>query len=348
MAYRKSTKKNLKKPVGQSPYRGRKIYIDYDRQIEKLKLDGLEIQDEKRAKERLKWEGYYNFAVGYNRLFKDEKRRYIKGTKFEHIEALYDFDRRIRDVVYEATQVVECNLKALVSDKFSRRYGVDERGYLTEQNFTNDPLEQGNVRWLLGTCKEVLKDGVKKTSGGYRDYIEHYAVVYGHVPLWALIRAISFGNTSRFLRLMKKDDKEEIAKEYSLKGKTLCNMTEILVNFRNIAAHGERVYSARLPSVRLTPSLSAVKKLSLPLNADGTQRFGKCDFLAFLICIKYLLSPAEYAYYHERVVKETERLAAVLPKFAMQRVYDETGLKGAWRKLDAIILDKHLDRYIEE
>ena len=54
---------------------GDKVYLTYEQQIEKLKRDGLIVDDEREAIARLKWEGYYNFAVGYNRLFKDEKKR---------------------------------------------------------------------------------------------------------------------------------------------------------------------------------------------------------------------------------------------------------------------------------
>lgn len=70
---------------------GDKVYLTYEQQIEKLKRDGSVFDDEREAIARLKWEGYYNFAVGYNRLFKDEKKRYIRGTRFRHIEALYNF-----------------------------------------------------------------------------------------------------------------------------------------------------------------------------------------------------------------------------------------------------------------
>ena len=78
---------------------GDKVYLTYKQQIEKLKKDGLIVSDEQDALSRLKWEGYYNFAGGYNRLFKDEKKRYFRGTKFEHIEALYDFDTHLSGIV---------------------------------------------------------------------------------------------------------------------------------------------------------------------------------------------------------------------------------------------------------
>ena len=82
---------------------GEKIYLSYEQQVEKLRRDGLVVEDERTAISRLKWEGYYNFAVGYNRLFKDDRKRYICGVRFEHIEALYDFDKHLRGIVYEYT-----------------------------------------------------------------------------------------------------------------------------------------------------------------------------------------------------------------------------------------------------
>ena len=265
---------------------GEKVYLTYEQQIEKLKRDGLIVPDEQEAKRRLKWEGYDNFAVGYNRLFKDDKQRYIRGTRFDHIEALYDFDKHLRGIVYEYTQAVECNIKALVADTFSKRYGVNERSYLAEENFTSEETERGNVRWLISTCKELLEGSLREDAKSYRDYIAHNARVYGHVPLWALIRALSFGNTSKFLKLMKGTDRAEIAEEYGLGSSELCNMTEMLVGYRNIAAHGERVFCARLPAVRLTEKLPIFRSLQIPRFPDGRQKYGRCDFLALVVIFK--------------------------------------------------------------
>ena len=314
----------------------KKIYLPRDGQIEKLKADGLIIEDEKHAAYRLKWEGYYNFAVGYNRLFRGADRRYVKGTTFAHIEALYDFDKRLRGIVYEYAQSVECTLKALVSDVFSERYGVDENEYLKEENFTADESERGNVRWVIATCRETLRDALKEGTSGFRDYIAHNEQTYGHVPLWALVRALSFGNVSKFLRLMKAEDKQKIAAEYGVSAKTLCNMTEIAVCFRNIAAHGERVYCAKLPSVRLTDKLPVFHALQLPRKQDGEYKFGRQDFMAFLIVVKYLLPANEFSDCLKRVRAEVDKLAAVLPAAAMNKVYAASGLYGSWRKLDVI------------
>ena len=313
-----------------------KIYLSRDEQIQKLRNDGLVITDEKRAKYRLKWEGYYNFAVGYNRLFRDENRRYYPDTTFEQLEALYDFDKHLRGIVYEYAQSVECTLKALISDEFSRRYGVKERDYLAEENFTDEPSEKGNVRWLIATCREALRDAIKKGTSGYKDYVAHNAKTYGHVPLWALIRSLSFGNTSKFLKVLKREDRATIAAEYNLSQSVLCNMAEVAVCFRNVAAHGERVFCATLPAVRLTERLPVFDRLQIPKKADGTPEYGRCDFMAFLIVLKHLLPSGEFAECLRRVRAEVDILSKALPPAAMKKVYRQSGLSGSWRKLDII------------
>ena len=312
------------------PTKKQKVYFSYERQIEKLKSDGLIIVDERRAKSRLKWEGYFNFAVGYNRLFKGVNRRYISGTTFEHVEALFDFDKNLRRIIYEYAQTVECNLKALISDEISKNYGVKERDYLREENFSEAPEDLPKVRWIIGTCKATLKDCLKENSGSYRDYVVYYKKQYGHVPFWALVRALSFGNTSKLLRLLKRSDGERIAREYGVGFLELCNLTELFVSFRNIAAHGERAYCARVQTVALLKELSVFKKLGLPAG----QVCGKNDFLAFLIAAKYLLSSSEYEECHERVVRQVDRLKAALPSWAFDKVMLATGLSGKWRELN--------------
>ena len=315
-----------------------KVYFNSDQQIAKLKRDGLTIPDEEHAKRRLKWEGYYNFAVGYNRIFKDEdkdkKKRYRAGVTFAHIEALFDFDKRLREIVYEATQQVECNLKAMLSDVFSKNYGVHENQYLQETNFTSDPNDLQHVRWMIGTCKAALADACKAGAACYRDYIAYYANTYKHVPFWALVRTLTFGNTSKFLRLLKTSDGQEIADAYSLSFDTLCNLTEYVVCFRNIAAHGERTYCAHLPHVRLTQTLAVLPKLQLPKKADGTPMYGNNDCMALFVALKYLLPAHSFAEYFSRLRAEIDRLEKALPAFAFRRVLYTMGLQGSWKKLD--------------
>ena len=58
--------------------------------------------------------------------------------------------------------------------------------------------------------------------------------------------------------------------------------------------------------------------------------------MAFLIVVKYLLPANEFSDCLKRVRAEVDKLAAVLPAAAMNKVYAASGLYGSWRKLDVI------------
>ena len=271
-----------------------KAFFTYEQQIEKLKNDGLIIDDEVRAVKELKLEGYYNIINGYSPIFKNGTH-FIKGTTFENINALYDFDKSLRSIIYKYTSLIECHIKALIAHEFSRVHGVDEKTYLTPNSFTTKANSTENVKRLIEECNNTIIEALNKNSNKYREYIAHNYNTHGHVPMWVLIRAISFGTTSIFYKNMLDEEKDIIAKNYLLTSAQLANMLEVVVSFRNIVAHGERTFCARLPKTRLTTDLSVVKKMCIAKNEKGSNKYGRNDFLALLICCKYLLSPLDLA-----------------------------------------------------
>ena len=93
---------------------------------------------------------------------------------------------------------------------------------------------------------------------------------------------------------MVEEEKELIANNYNLSSSQLANMLEVVVSYRNIVAHGERTFCARLPKTRLSTELSITKKLCIAKNPKGANKFGRNDFLSLLICCKYLLPSNEF------------------------------------------------------
>lgn len=105
-----------------------KEFYDYEQQIAKLRdSDGLIIDDEETAKDYLRLEGYYNVINGYAAIFKKKNGKFIKGTTFDNIRNLYEFDKSLRSIVYKYTSSIECHIKALIAHEFSRNHGVDEK-----------------------------------------------------------------------------------------------------------------------------------------------------------------------------------------------------------------------------
>lgn len=78
--------------------------------------------------------------------------------------------------------------------------------------------------------------------------------------MWVLIRALSFGTISIFYKNMIDEEKEVIASNYNITAAQLANMLEVVVSYRNIVAHGERTFCARLPKTRIH-SIEYYKKI---------------------------------------------------------------------------------------
>ena len=220
-----------------------KAFYTYDQQVEKLKEKGLVINDEKKAINFLRLEGYYNIINGYSSEFKSQKGVFNKGTTFEDICNLYAFDKDIRNIIYKYTSSVETHIKALIAHEFSRAHGVDESLYLQPSCFTSNQNSKQKVQDLISACNETIKEALNPKSNKYRKYIDHNKTKHEHVPMWVLIRALSFGTTSIFFKNMIEEEKERIASNYALSSSQLANMLEVVVSYRNIVAHGERTFA---------------------------------------------------------------------------------------------------------
>ena len=315
-----------------------KNFFTYEQQINKLNKDGLIINDESQTEMELKLEGYYNIINGYSPIFKINTR-FIKGTTFDNIKNLYDFDKTLRSIVYKYTSSIENHIKALIAHEFSRIHGVDEKKYLTAESFTKNANAKDNVERLINECKQTITDALNRNSNKYREYIAHNYTIHGHVPMWVLIRAISFGATSIFYKNMLEGEKTAIARNYHITSSKLANMLEVIFSFRNIGAHGERTFCARLPKTRLTTDLGIVKSMCIAKNEKGENKFGRNDFLALLICCKYLLSPLEFSGF----ITELEVALEVLKKNQTPSMFGkikiQMGLQSnSWKILPKLII----------
>ncbi len=310
-----------------------KEFFTYEQQIEKLREKGLLINDEPSAIEFLKLEGYYNVINGYSPNFK-VNHKFYKGTTFEDICHLFAFDKDLRSIVYKYTSSIESHIKALIAHEFSRVHGVDEKTYLQPNCFSNNANSIAAVTRLIEECNTTITDALNRNSNKYREYIAHNYQAHGHVPMWVLIRALSFGTISIFYKNMIDEAKEVIASNYNITAAQLANMLEVVVSYRNIVAHGERTFCARLPKTRLSTQLTITKKLCIAKNAKGEIKFGRNDFLALLICCKYLLPPIEFAGFISELDLRIEQLGKYLSAPMMGRIKIAMGLQSnSWKLL---------------
>ncbi len=249
-----------------------KVFKTIQEQISILESKGLIIDDYLFTEDILIRENYF-FISGYRHLFlkSPKDRNFIKGTTFRELYALFNFDRQVRNIVFKNLLIIENNLKSIISYQLSKKYGFREKDYLKPENFTKVPDKQ---RQLSDTLKKMKRQ--IRVNGAQHSATSHYLKNYGYIPLWVVVKVLSFGIVGELYTVMKREDKEEIANIYDLSINNLLTYLPILSNYRNLCAHEDILYDHR--TQKIIGDTRYHDGLDIP-TTDGEYIYGKDDFL---------------------------------------------------------------------
>ena len=304
----------------------RKIFKNLDEQIEILEGKGLVINDKEKAKDILFRENYF-FITGYRSLFMEnfKDRKFIKGTTFEELYAMFRFDRNLRNIMFKNVLIVENNIKSIISYQLSKKYGFKEKEYLNPKNYTQDSLKSRQVKDVLNKTKRQIRNNIKHHSATY-----HYVTNYGYIPLWVLVKVLSFGIVSELFNILKPDDQFKIASEYDINVEELSIYLSILSNFRNICAHEDILYDHR--TQRVIPNDVIHDRLNIE-QVDGEYKYGKNDLFAIIIIMHYMLTEEEFRNFVNEIGYEIDVLDGRVDVVPLNTILNKIGFPSNWRDI---------------
>ena len=259
----------------------KKEFRTLDEQIDILKSKNLTINNVDEAKDILLRENYF-FINGYRYLFFDKDRKFIKGTTFDELYSAFLFDRNLRNIMFKNLLVVENNIKSIISYQLSKKYGFKEKDYLNPKNFVQDYKDSRRVEDVLNKMKRQIRVNGEKHTATY-----HYLNKYQYVPLWILVKVLSFGLINELYGILKPEDKTEIAAIYGLNSDSLKIYLQLLSNYRNLCAHEDIVYDHRTQTYIDDTKYHSL--LNLDRNELGEFSKGKNDLFAIVIIFKQML-----------------------------------------------------------
>lgn len=303
-----------------------KTFKTIDEQLVILKDKGLVVDDEEVAKEILLRENYF-FISGYRHLFLDgiKSKSFRKGTNFRELYAMFNFDRQLRNIIFKNLLIIENNMKSIFSYQLSKNYGFKEKDYLKPSNFNTSPEKSRQVGDLLRKIKRQIR-----VNGGQHTATTHYIYNYGYIPLWVVVKVLSFGIVCELYSIMKTKDQEEIAEIYSLKIGDLLSFLPILANYRNLCAHEDILYENRTAASIETNKYHTM--LELP-ELDGEYTCGKNDLFALIIIMKFLLRDEEFRLLIKEIDYEKSVLAGKLYTIDIEDVMGHMGFPRDYTKL---------------
>lgn len=237
-----------------------KPFKTYIQQLKILRGRNIDIPDGSKAIKILKREGYCNIINGYKEIFLDPIQTEIKGedwykngTKFDHLYALYDFDRSLKRCLLGYILKMETFLKTQIACFFSDEYRQNF-SYLDINNFdSSDP--QTATKLIAKVSNVITNNSAEQIQGGQ---VFHYLSNYKELPLWVLINKMTLGETYHFFDVLQIPIKtkilDEIVKMYEHEYRTTINYTpndihnlseifRFINDFRNICAHDARLFN---------------------------------------------------------------------------------------------------------
>ena len=303
-----------------------KVFRTIQEQISILESKGLIIDDYLFTEDILIRENYF-FISGYRHLFlkSPKDRNFIKGTTFRELYALFNFDRQVRNIVFKNLLIIENNLKSIISYQLSKKYGFREKDYLKPENFTKVPDKQRQLNDTLKKMKRQIR-----VNGAQHSATSHYLKNYGYIPLWVVVKVLSFGIVGELYTVMKREDQEEIANIYDLSINNLLTYLPILSNYRNLCAHEDILYDHR--TQKIIGDTKYHDGLDIP-TTDGEYIYGKDDLFALIIILKQLLRPEEFRLLINELSYEIDILCGKLKVINIGKVLDTMGFPRNFREI---------------
>lgn len=246
-----------------------KRWFSYEQQVQKLIERGLAVRDKAAAQRFLAHLNYYRFS-GYCLAFEAEWHVFREGTTFEDVAAAYEFDRSLRDLLTEALETIEVDLRTAVAYHFGEKYGAF--GHTAPASFFH---EDRHGEWL-----KRLRDEADRSKELFVTHFRRNYEEFPDLPIWIVTEVMSFGSLSKMYRCMQRQDQRKIARCYGVQPADLENWMHHCVYVRNLCAHHSRLWDRKW-SIR--PAILAGNSWQPPLLPDNMRLF------ATLLVVRHLL-----------------------------------------------------------
>lgn len=216
-----------------------KPFFTVPQQIALLQQRGLTINTPSIAEHYLNHVGYYRLA-GYWQIFQTDPVRhiFIQNTPFEAIIDLYNFDRELRFLVYDAIERIEISFRSVLVNQMCTAHGsnwYDDFQFAQDEPRFNENLNKINEE--LDRSKE--------------EFIRHHETTYGktsYPPAWKTMQVLSFGTLSKVYSNINTSlpEKNTIARFLGMPNYVyLVSWMQSISILRNLCAHHSRICNRR-------------------------------------------------------------------------------------------------------
>ena len=302
-----------------------KTFKTLDEQIDILISKGLVFDDIDNAKSILLRENYF-FLSGYRHVFLNpDNKTFIEGTNFRELYAMFSFDRQLRNIIFKNILIVENNLKSILAYVMSKNHGFKENNYLNPHNFVKDSKKTRQINDLIRKMKRQIS-----VNGKQHAATAHYLINYGYIPLWVVVKVLSFGIVGELYTILQYQDQKEIADVFGVDIYSMVEYLPILANYRNLCAHEDICYNNKTQKFIED---TKYHRLLYITKSDDEYIYGKNDLFALVIILKFILKSDDFTLFINEVSYELDRLAGKLETITIDKVLHTMGFPNNYKEI---------------
>ena len=301
-----------------------KKFLTYEEQIELLKNKKLVIDNKEDSIKLLKRYSYFNLINGYKEPFKRKDGDYKKKTTFSDIFYLFSFDDEMRHILMKYIFIIELHIKSLLSYTFCEKFGEEQRAYCNANNYNyTNPKIVTEVNKLVQKLQEKIDDAENI------NYMNHQLKSYGNIPLWVLVKSLTFGNVSKMYSLQLPEIQSKICHEFPIiRENDLEEMLDILTRYRNVCAHNERLYDFNYRKKRIKTNI--IHKF-FHLEKCRTKYTTLFDVI---IILKFLLPKDKFSQMIKEINKNIETLFQRTNQIQKSQLFSKMGFPVNWHEIE--------------
>jgi abortive infection bacteriophage resistance protein len=213
-------------------------------QVALLQSRGMVVTDVAAASKYLERLSYYRFtgyALPWRQANTDQFRT---GANFDEILALYEFDRRLRDLIWCAIEPIEIALRT----RMTLRLTITHQDAFAHNNAALFRPGFDHARWLQQVDSEAVRS--------HELFIQHYRTNYDgfpRLPMWMATEVMSFGVLSRMYDNLRAPEQASVARNLGLFERFFASWMHTISVARNACAHHSRCWDRRWAIKPLLP-----------------------------------------------------------------------------------------------
>lgn len=249
--------------------------IALSQQLKLLEQRGLIIQNEESALSQLQSISYFRLANYWHSMEvpNSDKHQFLPNSNFDDVIELYQFDKKLRTLVFTSIQDVEIALRTRIIQCFSLKYGAF--WFMDAKLFKNESI--------FVTCLENIQKEVNRSN---EEFLKEHFKKYDEPslpPVWKTMEVISFGTLSKlYCNFNDTGVKKQVAKSFGLPQYLyLESWMKCASVLRNYCAHHARLWNRRFPIMPQLPK-------KLPLKWIDTSHIRPIKLYAQLCYLAYL------------------------------------------------------------